>query len=755
MASVASTLSLTTQFLYELAELPPDHKKRILRRIEELRLDPRPDGRAKVRYQGYQDVYRLKVHPYRVLYRWEGYDVTVLTVGHRRDVYRGELPVDAEAPYRLIDGSELLLASVIGPHSDTVWAESIHHAVDVTSGTEPGDSHPEQHPGDMPPLPERPHDALADDADDLLSPPITPDLLDRIGITDPNQRAILLECRTEGQLLGATVPPEVIEAVIDALWPEDEEDEEIDDSAPSLDAALDAPAYIIDDLCELDLIEWERGQAPLQWRLRLDPQQQEIVQAIANGPGPFVVRGGPGSGKTTVALYATRAFLESARARGIRFPRLLYVTYTRSLAKVAEDQLRIVLGPDAGRVRVSTVDSLVIKLARCQEPDLQIADDEWLGTLFERARQEAFSQLLSPEAAQLRREARALAKLSNAYLLQEIEVIIENQGIESLEKFLTADRKGRGIGLTQVQRAAVWRLRETFYRLLAEEGRTTWALARRKALQAAREGLAPEAYDAVLVDEVQDLNPLSLQVVLSLCRSPEWVLLVGDTGQSIYWGGMRWQQVLSTLSSSVKGWTLRRGHRGTPGIHRAAAAYLQHGGAGVPDGTLIESHRRQRTERLPALLRVRSPQLIYPALVEWLEEAMDTIGAQRQDCAVLVPTNREAEIVTDELLRLGLDARFVRRGDSINFARSEVPVMTWSNAKGQEFPIVAVTSMTWAVPGLRNVEVPEERQELIDRWRRTAYVAMTRATEALAVVVPMTARSPLLDGLGGDPWDVR
>lgn len=61
---------------------------RVLRAIQNLAKEPRPPGTRKLR--GYEDVYRIRVGTYRILYSIESGRllIIVLKVGHRRDVYR-------------------------------------------------------------------------------------------------------------------------------------------------------------------------------------------------------------------------------------------------------------------------------------------------------------------------------------------------------------------------------------------------------------------------------------------------------------------------------------------------------------------------------------------------------------------------------------------------------------------------------------------------------------------------------------------
>ena len=71
-----------------LRRLPKGELRRILKRIQNLGEQPRPSGCKKLR--GQEDVYRVRVGEYRVLYRIRDAErrVVVLNIGHRKDVYR-------------------------------------------------------------------------------------------------------------------------------------------------------------------------------------------------------------------------------------------------------------------------------------------------------------------------------------------------------------------------------------------------------------------------------------------------------------------------------------------------------------------------------------------------------------------------------------------------------------------------------------------------------------------------------------------
>jgi len=74
--------------LRRLEKLPRDAQKRLAAKIEELRDDPFPAGCKKM--EGLDDTWRIRVGDYRVVYQVHRgmLLILVLTVGHRKDVYR-------------------------------------------------------------------------------------------------------------------------------------------------------------------------------------------------------------------------------------------------------------------------------------------------------------------------------------------------------------------------------------------------------------------------------------------------------------------------------------------------------------------------------------------------------------------------------------------------------------------------------------------------------------------------------------------
>jgi mRNA interferase RelE/StbE len=86
MANYSIEVSATAE--KQLRKLSQKDRISVLKRIQELSGEPRPNHSRKLR--GQDNIYRVRVGNYRILYSIENKHLTIiiLKVGHRRDVYR-------------------------------------------------------------------------------------------------------------------------------------------------------------------------------------------------------------------------------------------------------------------------------------------------------------------------------------------------------------------------------------------------------------------------------------------------------------------------------------------------------------------------------------------------------------------------------------------------------------------------------------------------------------------------------------------
>ena len=74
----------------DLTKLQGEARRRVLAKLADLSLDPKPQGIKQL--QGFTNVFRIRAGDYRIVYRIERGEIVVLVIvlriRHRKDVYR-------------------------------------------------------------------------------------------------------------------------------------------------------------------------------------------------------------------------------------------------------------------------------------------------------------------------------------------------------------------------------------------------------------------------------------------------------------------------------------------------------------------------------------------------------------------------------------------------------------------------------------------------------------------------------------------
>lgn len=225
--------------------------------------------------------------------------------------------------------------------------------------------------------------------------------------------------------------------------------------------------------------------------------------AIEAEPQPLLVLAGPGAGKTYCLIERIRFLVEK---RGFDPARICAFTFTNKAAGEIASRLEKHIGQKAERIKRGTIHSFCAELLRefgqqvGLEPGFGIADEEYQLLVLRRIEgpRKWHRQVLTRFSA-------------HRFCGEELK---HNDRIlyETYRDFLSR-RNLLDFDMLVLKTAELMRVRD-----VAEEVRSRW--------------------DAVLVDEFQDLNPVQYMVIRSLTLGHKNIFAVGDDEQSIYsWAG--------------------------------------------------------------------------------------------------------------------------------------------------------------------------------------------------------------------------
>jgi superfamily I DNA/RNA helicase/mRNA-degrading endonuclease RelE of RelBE toxin-antitoxin system len=711
MTIMSYELSFTPTFYNESLNLPKQVSKLVSQKLKVLAGDPHSaQGDAK-KLKGYSNVYRARVGDYRVFYSIGQGWVKLLSVRKRDErTYDDELP-DVVAPAVAPDHAALEpqqqgigygvsgLAASSAPSSDT-----LSPIPDTLSPI----------PDTLSPIPAAP-----------LPCPLTDTLLAQWQIP-AEHRPAALAARTEDELLDLPIPDRYLSRILDNLFPQ------------ALEAIATQPEFV---LPTPEAVERFAEEDLGSFLLRLTPEQQELV--IQNRRGPTLVKGGPGTGKSTLALYRVQRLLE----QGVTS--ILFTTYTNALVGYSEQLLTHLLGKPPAKcgVKVTTVDSLAAHYFAKGSRWPKFATEGQALDLLGVALREAPIPATNAFDRQVRQAG--LERLGPDYLLQEFLSVIEAWGIDSAEAYATLERRGRRTPLKPMVREAIWAVYTHWRELMRAEGIVLNEQIRRGALEYAAT-LDPRPYQALVIDEAQDLSPVALRFLLNLVPSLEHVYLTADAAQSLYQRGFSWKQVHADLNMAGRTLLLKRNYRNTAQIIGACATILAGSGAGDDESLNQEPSAHQGD---PPRIRLVDDAADEAAAVHtFFVESARRYRLPAHSGAVLCMSKNAGEALARRLSELGLPAVF-QSGKDIDITAQKVKVLTLHSAKGLEFPFVVVVGLeAGRFPRVIEGYPAEELAAMEDEQRRLFFVGCTRAMRALLVCGSRDTPSPFLTPLQSPIW---
>ncbi|MEX2970927.1 UvrD-helicase domain-containing protein [Streptomyces sp. C184] len=481
-----------------------------------------------------------------------------------------------------------------------------------------------------------------------------------------------------------------------------------------------------------------------RWKVFLHPTQARLVKRRYSGPAR--VGGGPGTGKTIVALHRVKHLVDQLPP-GHTKP-VLFTTFNKNLAADLRSRLLSLGGPQTlARVDILHVDQLATRVVSEADPGnakRRIDDTQAL---------REWRQLLV-EAGESRWDAE--------FLSDEWNQVILGQAVTSRADYFRARRAGRGRTVTRPDRAEIWQLAERFTQRLDVKGMETHRQVAERAaqLEMARQRKIEERrrqeeerggpgnihaesgtgawlryrYRHIVVDEAQDLGAAHWKMLRAMVpQEANDLFLVGDTHQRIYDN----QVTLGSLGINIRGRSakLTLSYRTTREILGTAIGILEGTDFDDLDGSTddLAGYRSVLHGGRPSLRSADSWDDELDLVVEQVQAWHDV---PRESVAVCVPTNEKADEVVARLGRRGVTATKIT-GDGARGAEG-VHVGTMYRFKGLEYRCLIIAGVSEGLVPRSAVDAWERTDRLrhrreLQRARSLLFVAATRARDALTI----------------------
>ena len=669
-------ISTTETFFNEVLALPRNISAKISKTIKKIQENPfSTTGNGIKKLQNKQACYRIYVDDnYRLIYSVGNGWVTLLSVRHRKDCYKQTL----DGVFIEADSDEVIQAQVDSQHKQ----------------------------------------GLESDADEPRNFPFTETKL-RNWLIPSEYWEALINIDSIDSILDVRIPDKYIKRIIDIYYPSD-----ISESDSQARFVLNT---------EEDLDKFIQGEIE-EFLLKLDDKQKEIAEL--QGDSAILVKGAPGTGKSTLALHRVK-YLYSSFAQ----QKILFTTYTDSLANYSNQLLKVLLGNSFSRDRVDvkTVDQVALKYYRKNYNAPIFADDE--GLLLLKATINDNSILSSSDK-------KLIDKLGYQYIFEEINLVIEARGITSSNDYLREQRFGRQYSLKESERKSMWLIYEAWKKAMNISGYTSKGEMRQKALEIIQQENVKD-YDAVIIDEAQDLSPVALKMLALLVRYPRGLYLTADTSQSLYQRGFSWDYIQKIIKFQGTTRCLRQSYRSTKSISNACIEILEN--IGDPQTSIFEPTEGMKSIKPKIILSdtwMTNPKIIKEFLTESAKEYRLSVYSS----AVLCPNEEICQIISNQLNNIGLKAEYMK-GDEIDIGKCCVKVLTLHSSKGLEFPFVAVVGLEEGyLPYLDSI--PEkEKDEALKQQKKLFYVGSSRAMRNLLIYGSLSKSSQFIKPiLNSNKW---
>lgn len=351
---------------------------------------------------------------------------------------------------------------------------------------------------------------------------------------------------------------------------------------------------------------------------------------IEHGTGPIRVCAGPGSGKTAVLVERVKRLIE----KGVPPKRILAITFTKKAAQEMAERIGMENGPVISTLHAQAFGILTEN--ECLAGTVRLAGKVDCKNLLLRILEHA------PVISGVSYEGITMRYGLIATLLKDFD-FIERNGVEAYRK---ANPRKDADGILRVKEMYEEAFRERGF--ITYDDQITMAVALLKEYEGVLDAVR-DAYDYVMVDEVQDLDDAQAEFVRLLVKGPKNnVMICGDADQSIYafrGGSNRFMLEFPEIYPETKDLWMEENYRSSKEIVGLADCLISRNTKRVPMKIRAMFETGFKAIHIPFFKESHLPDLIMEILQK---------GYDYQDIAVIARTNKELLKICEDADRAAL-----------------------------------------------------------------------------------------------------
>ena len=683
-------ITIGKTFQSELLNLEPKDLKLVQSHINKLTLNPKPDGQTKKKLTNWEGkVYRVRAGDYRIIYSYTESYVSLHSVRLRgKDTYSKDSKISENDLGGVKDEEVIKLNKE--KKEETINKDYLDSSIKKDNGT-----------------------------NKFLPHKLNSNILTRL-IIPKEYWDELKELKTESDLILNTpkTPDKFVTRIFEALFER------------NIDELLNEPLYRVKDI--RDLQRFKNGEL-LNFLLELSEEQKTITTFGLRSEGPILVNGRAGTGKSTVAIYRVNEILKIFKDSGTINPKILFTTYSEPLISFSKQLLDQLIGDISKNVIISTADQILLKYYYKRKNNYSKATNSQLRWALDKAIES--SDFIEDD----------FKKITVDYIIDEFRKIIIAFGIKSKIDYVKAKRAGRKVALNENSRTIIWNLYEGFMEIVSKQNWEIPENMRKIALSVITDNNV-EKYDAIIVDEAQDLDPNSIRSLINLCKDEGHFFMTADANQSIYRGSFRWSDADNYFKLRGRVRNLTVNYRNTHQIMKGANDFLLQNKLEE-----FDSCKSFVNGPKPSFNRINNKEKITKVIINFFYSNCIRLGMSFGSCAIICRNYFQITEIIKELNLNKIPAINIdKHGLDLNL--NTIKVMTCHTSKGLEFPNVIILADATVDSQDKSTS---EGKEIFELEGRLMYVSMTRAMRSLKIISHEPLPLVLECNWNGDIWNLN